>query len=98
MPTITEVLQRQTGAIQGMDRANANAQSTLSNSSSTNQQLYNAKNDVRIASQEGANARYEATVYKNQNPSEYDNQIDLNFGLMKLCVGEFECESARKNQ
>ena len=26
------------------------------------------------------------------------NQIDLNFGLMKLCVGEFECELARNNQ
>ncbi len=29
---------------------------------------------------------------------DYDNQIDLNFGLMKLCVGEFECELARNNQ
>ena len=83
MPTITEVLQRQTGAIQGMDRANANAQSRLSNPSSTDQQLYNAKNDVRIASQEGANARYEATVYKNQNPSEYDSQITTNNELIQ---------------
>ena len=30
--------------------------------------------------------------------SEYDNQIDLNFGLMKLCVGEFECELERNNK
>ena len=83
MPTITEVLQRQSGAIQGMDRANANAQARLSDSNSSSQQLYNAKNDVRIASQEGGNARYEATVYKNQNPSEYDQQITTNNELIQ---------------
>ena len=83
MPTITEVLQRQSGAIQGMDRANADAQTRLSNSNSSKQQLYDAKNDVRIASQEGANARYEATVYKSQNPSEYDGQITTNNELIQ---------------
>lgn len=83
MPTITEVLQRQTGAIQGMDNANARAQATLSDQNSSDQKLYNAKNDVRIASQEGANARYEATVYKNQNPSEYDSQITTNNELIQ---------------
>ena len=46
MPTITEVLQRQIGAIQGMDSANAKAQTALATSTTTNQQLYNAKNDV----------------------------------------------------
>lgn len=83
MPTITEVLQRQTGAIRGMDRANDVAEARLSNSSSTKQQLYNAKNGVRIASQEGANARLEAIDYKNQNPSEYDNQITTNNDIIQ---------------
>lgn len=83
MPTITEVLQRQTGAIQGMDRANANAQAKLSDPNSSTQQLYNAKNDVRIASQEGSNARLEAETYKRQNPSEYDSQITTNNELIQ---------------
>lgn len=46
-------------------------------------------------------ATYKAKVLAERNKSilrDYDNQIDLNFGLMKLCVGEFECELARKNQ
>ena len=46
-------------------------------------------------------ATYKAKVLAERNKavlSEYDNQIDLNFGLMKLCVGEFECELARNNQ
>ena len=44
---------------------------------------------------------YKAKVLAERNKSiirDYDNQIDLNFGLMKLCVGEFECELARNNQ
>ena len=44
---------------------------------------------------------YKARVLADRNKSilrDYDNQIDLNFGLMKLCVGEFECELARNNQ
>jgi len=46
-------------------------------------------------------ATYKAKVLAERNKSilrDYDNQIDLNFGLMKLCVGEFECELARNNQ
>ena len=46
-------------------------------------------------------AIYKAKVLADRNKSilrDYDNQIDLNFGLMKLCVGEFECELARKYQ
>ena len=46
-------------------------------------------------------ATYKAKVLADRNKSilrDYDNQIDLNFGLMKLCVGEFECELARNNQ
>ena len=46
-------------------------------------------------------ATYTAKVLAERNKSilrDYDNQIDLNFGLMKLCVGEFECELARNNQ
>ena len=46
-------------------------------------------------------ATYKAKVLAERNKavlSEYNNQIDLNFGLMKLCVSEFECELARKNQ
>ena len=46
-------------------------------------------------------ATYKSKVLAERNKavlSEYDNQIDLNFGLMKLCVGEFECELARNNQ
>ena len=46
-------------------------------------------------------ATYKARVLADRNNSilrDYDNQIDLNFGLMKLCVGEFECELARKYQ
>ena len=46
-------------------------------------------------------ATYKSKVLADRNKSilrDYDNQIDLNFGLMKLCVGEFECELARNNQ
>ena len=46
-------------------------------------------------------ATYKAKVLAERNKSilrDYDNQIELNFGLMKLCVGEFECELARNNQ
>ena len=46
-------------------------------------------------------ATYKAKVLAERNKSilrDYDNQIDLNFGLMKLCVGEFECKLARNNQ
>ena len=46
-------------------------------------------------------ATCKAKVLADRNKSilrDYDNQIDLNFGLMKLCVGEFECELARNNQ
>ena len=46
-------------------------------------------------------ATYKAKVLADRNKSilrDYDNKIDLNFGLMKLCVGEFECELARKYQ
>ena len=46
-------------------------------------------------------ATYKAKVLAERNKAilrDYDNQIDLNFGLMKLCVGEFECELARNNQ
>mgnify|MGYP005703550513 FL=1 len=46
-------------------------------------------------------AKYKSKILAERNKavlSEYDNQIDLNFGLMKLCVGEFECELARNNQ
>lgn len=83
MPTITEVLQRQTGAIQGMDNANTRARATLSNQNSSKQDLYNSKNDVRLASQEGSNARIEAETYKRQNSSEYDNQITTNNELIQ---------------
>ena len=46
-------------------------------------------------------ATYKSKVLAERNKSilrDYDNQIDLNFGLMKLCFGEFECELARNNQ
>ena len=46
-------------------------------------------------------ATYKSKVLAERNKSilrDFDNQIDLNFGLMKLCVGEFECELARNNQ
>ena len=46
-------------------------------------------------------ATYKAKVLAERNKSilrDYDNQIDLNFGLMKLCVGEFECELERNNK
>ena len=46
-------------------------------------------------------ATYKSKVLADRNKSilrDFDNQIDLNFGLMKLCVGEFECELARNNQ
>ena len=46
-------------------------------------------------------ATYKAKVLAERNKSilqDYDNQIDLNFGLMKLCVGEFECELERRYQ
>ena len=46
-------------------------------------------------------ATYKARVVADRNKSilrDYDNQIDLNFGLMKLCVGEFECELERRYQ
>lgn len=83
MPTITEVLQRQIGAIQGMDSANAKAQTALATSTTTNQQLYNAKNDVRLASQEGSNARLSSELYRRQNPSEFDGQIITNNDLIQ---------------
>ena len=44
-------------------------------------------------------ATYKAKVLAERNKSilrDYDNQIDLNFGLMKLCIGEFECELERR--
>ena len=46
-------------------------------------------------------ATYKAKVLSERNKAilqDFDNKIDLNFGLMKLCVGEFECELARNNQ
>ena len=46
-------------------------------------------------------ATYKSKVLADRNKSilrDFDNQIDLNFGLMKLCVGEFECELERKYQ
>ena len=46
-------------------------------------------------------ATYKSKVLADRNKSilrDYDNQIDLNFGLMKLCVGEFECELERRYQ
>ena len=46
-------------------------------------------------------ATYKSKVLAERNKSilrDFDNQIDLNFGLMKLCVGEFECDLARNNQ
>ena len=83
MPTISEVLQRQIGAIQGLDSANAKAQAALATSTTTNQQLYNAKNDVRLASQEGSNARLSSELYRRQNPSEFDGQIITNNDLIQ---------------
>ena len=46
-------------------------------------------------------ATYKAKVLAERNKAilrDFDNQIDLNFGLMKLCVGEFECELERRYQ
>lgn len=83
MPTITEVLQRQTGAIRGMDNANARADRVLANPDSTKQNFYNAKNDVRVASQEGRNARYEAEVFQRSNITEYDSEITTNNELIQ---------------
>ena len=43
-------------------------------------------------------ATYKSKVLSERNKAilqDFDNQIDLNFGLMKLCVGEFECELSR---
>ena len=44
-------------------------------------------------------ATYKAKVLADRNKSilrDFDNQIELNFGLMKLCIGEFECELERR--
>ena len=78
-----KIINRQTNAIKGMDSANAKADSALANPSSSKQNLYNAKNDVRIASQEGRNAKYEAEVFQRSNATEYDSQITTNNNLIQ---------------
>ena len=44
-------------------------------------------------------ATYKSKVLADRYKSilrDFDNQIDLNFGLMKLSIGEFECELERR--
>ena len=46
-------------------------------------------------------SQFKAKVLAERNKAilrDFDNQIDLNFGLMKLCVGEFECQIDRINK
>ena len=78
-----KIINRQTNAIKGMDSAISKADGVIANPSSSNQNLYNAKNDVRIASQEGRNAKYEAEVFQRSNVTEYDSQITTNNSLIQ---------------
>ena len=93
MTTITEVLQRQTGAIANMDTANANAKTMLANVSTTKQQYYNAKIDVRLASTEGRNALGQSRTFLREQPGGYDPQQEIALNNNNTLIQERRVES-----
>ena len=80
--TVETVLTRQSDAIATMDRAKTTALVKLQDPTTSKQSLYNAKNDLRIASKEGSNVRVESEKFRRDEPSQFDGMIIKNNELI----------------